>query len=114
MTFRVIITEQAEEEMQASHDWWAENRSKLQADRWYAGLAKAIAELAENPERHGKSRESEQFDYELRDLLFGLGRRPSHRAVFAIRNDVVVVLTIRHRAQKDLSPEDIESEQHPQ
>src|SRR6266700_2950413 len=56
MSFRVAITEQAEREMQSAFNWWAQHRSKRQADRWYAGLAKAIAALAENPQRHGDSR----------------------------------------------------------
>ena len=107
MSLRIVITEQAEREMQSAFDWWAEHRSKRQADRWYAGLAKAIADLSENSKRHGHSRESNHFAYEIRDLLFGLGRRPTHRAVFTIRGEEVVVLTVRHVAQEDLSPEDI-------
>jgi plasmid stabilization system protein ParE len=107
MKLRVAITEPAEREMQSAFNWWAENRSKGQADRWYAGLAKAIADLSENPERHSQSRERDRFPYEIRDLLFGLGRRPTHRAVFTIRGEEVVVLTVRHVAQQDLSPDDI-------
>ena len=107
MSLRVIITEQAEREMQSAFNWWAEHRSKRQADRWYARLAEAIAGLSENPERHGQSRERDRFAYEIRDLLFGLGRRPTHRAVFAIRGEEVVVLTVRHVGQRDLSPDDI-------
>ena len=107
MSRRVVITEQAEREMQSAFAWWAEHRSKRQADRWYAGLAKSIANLSENAERHSQSRERDRFAYEIRDLLFGLGRRPTHRAVFAIRGEEVVVLTIRHVAQQDLSPDDI-------
>jgi plasmid stabilization system protein ParE len=109
MSFRVVITEQAEREMQSALNWWAEHRSKTQADRWYFGLAKAIADLSEKPERHGQSRERDRFAYEIRDLLFGIGRRPTHRAVFAIRGEEVVVLTVRHVAQRDLSPDDIAS-----
>jgi len=109
MSRRVVITQQAEREMQSAFDWWAEHRSKLQADRWYAGLAKAIANLSENAERHGQSRERDRFAYEIRDLLFGSGRRPTHRAVFTIRGEEVVVLTVRHVAQPDLSPDDIAS-----
>jgi plasmid stabilization system protein ParE len=107
MNFRVVITEQAEREMQSVFGWWAAHRSKTQADRWYVGLAKAIADLSESPERHGQSRERDRFAYEIRDLLFGTGRRPTHRAVFAIRDEEVVVLTVRHVAQRDLSPDDI-------
>jgi plasmid stabilization system protein ParE len=109
MSLRVVISEQAEREMQSAFNWWAEHRSKPQADRWYAGLAKAIADLSENPERHGQSGERDRFADEIRDLLFGLGRRPTHRVVFAIRREEVVVLTVRHVAQKGLTPADIEN-----
>jgi plasmid stabilization system protein ParE len=107
MSFRVVITEQAESEMQSAFNWWAVHRSKSQADRWYAGLAKAIADLSENPEKHSQSRETDRFAYDIRDLLFGLGRRPTHRAVFAVRGTDVVVLTVRHVAQRDLLPDDV-------
>ena len=107
MTLRVVITEQAEHEMQSAFNWWADHRSKRQADRWYAGLAKAIADLSENADRHCQSRERDRFAYEIRDLLFGLGRRPTHRAIFTILGEQVVVLTVRHVSQKDLSPHDI-------
>ena len=108
MSFLVVITEQAEREIKSAYDWWAEHRSKRQADRWYNGISKAIAELSENPDRHGESRESDSFSYEIRDLLFGIGRRPTHRAVFTIRGNEVVVLTVRHTAQRDISPKEIE------
>jgi hypothetical protein len=36
------------------------------------------------------------------------GRRPTHRAVFAIRGEGMVVLAVRHLAQQDLSPDDVE------
>lgn len=51
MNFRVTITEQAEGEIQYAFNWWAKNRSKSEADRWYAALTKAIAELSENPKK---------------------------------------------------------------
>src|SRR5581483_9283326 len=107
MTFRVVITAQAEREMQRAFDWWAEHRSKSEADRWYIAFRNAIAELAHAPARHSQSRESHRFAYEIRDLLFGLGRRPTHRAVFTIRGEEVVVLAVRHVAQRDISPGDI-------
>jgi hypothetical protein len=32
MSHRVVITEQAERDMQSAYNWWAEHRSKAQAD----------------------------------------------------------------------------------
>ena len=110
MTYHVEITEFAERDMRSAHRWWADNRSKHQADRWYTGFANEIASLSVNPERQPQSRESHWFGIELRDLVFGTGRRPTHRAVFTIRGDSVVVLTIRHLAQADLSAEDVAME----
>ena len=71
-------------------------------------MAKAVATLSENPERNSQSRERDRFAYEIRDLMFGVKGRPTHRAVFTIRGEEVVVLAVRHLAQRDLAPEDIE------
>ncbi len=71
------------------------------------GFARAIRSLAKDPERHAPAYESETFRYELRQLNYGLGRRPTHRAVFTIREDTVVILRIRHLAQDELSPGDV-------
>ena len=45
--------------------------------------------------------------FEIRQLVYGLGRKRTHRAIFTIRPDQVVVLTIRHLAQSDLGSEDL-------
>ncbi len=52
------------------------------------------------------SRESDDFPFETRDLYFGIGRRPTHRAVFTICHDKVLVIAIRHLAQRDLALDD--------
>jgi plasmid stabilization system protein ParE len=70
-------------------------------------VTKAIEDLSGNPERHGLSRENDSFVYEIRDPLLGIGRRPTHRAVFTIRAEEVVVLAVRHVAQQDLESDDV-------
>ena len=75
--------------------------------RWYAGFSEAIAGLAENPERCPLAPENGRFPYEIREQHYGLGLRPTHRAVFTIRPDIVLVLTIRHVAQADLAEGDL-------
>lgn len=107
MTYRVVLTRQADFELEAAADWWALHRSRAQAARWYAGFSDAIAALAENPERCPLARENGLFPYEIRELYYGLGPRPTHRAVFTMRPDVVLVLAIRHAAQADLAEGDL-------
>jgi plasmid stabilization system protein ParE len=42
----------------------------------------------------------------IRQLLFGLGRRVTHRFVFAIDDDAVIVLRVRHTSQDALSADE--------
>lgn len=107
MTYRVILTERADRELEHAVDWWAENRSVDQAARWYAGFSDAIASLATDPQRSPLAPENDRFPCELRELHYGLGSRPTHRAVFTIRPDMVLILTIRHGAQAELEEEDL-------
>jgi plasmid stabilization system protein ParE len=107
MTYRVLLTERARRDLETGCTWWAQNRSHEQARRWYNGFAAAIGSLKTSPEKHARAQESEALPYELRQLNYGVGRRPTHRAVFMIRADVVVVLRVRHLAQDHLSPNDL-------
>ncbi|MBI2825645.1 MAG: type II toxin-antitoxin system RelE/ParE family toxin [Planctomycetia bacterium] len=93
--------------MEAAYAWWSKNRSAEQAVRWYNAFADAIRSLSQNPERCALSFESVAFRFEIRDLVFGVGKRPTHRAVFSIRGNMVVVVAVRHLAQKELQPEDV-------
>ena len=106
MKYLVVLTDRAHADLEAAHSWWAENRSRAQADLWYSKIADAIESLADQPERFSLSYESSRFPFPLRALRFGVGKRPTHRAVFTIRANMVLVLSIRHLAQQDLTPDD--------
>jgi plasmid stabilization system protein ParE len=75
-----------------------------QALRWLDGFEQAIAALCENPEKHGLAREDGLYDlpFQVRQLLYGIGKKQTHRAVFEVRGDTVYVVAIRHLAQRDL------------
>ena len=46
--------------------------------------------------------------FPVRELLYGLGKRNSHRILYTIRSDTVVyLLAIRHVSQNDLTFEDL-------
>jgi plasmid stabilization system protein ParE len=107
MIYRIVVTEKAQQDLESACEWWAQNRSLEQAQRWYAGFAAAIRSLAQDPERCPRAQESESLRYELRQLHYGLGRRPTHRAVFTIRKRTVLILRVRHLAQDEISPGDL-------
>lgn len=108
MTFRLVFTAQAFEELHEAADWWAANRNEHQAREWLEGCKSALALLTHNPEAHSKIRESAAFPVELRQKLYGLKSKPTHRAVFEIRGDEVIVHAVRHLAREDLTVDDLE------
>lgn len=106
MTYNVVITPEASRQMEAAAGWWARERSEEQARQWYAGIRGAVATLAEWPERHPLAAEHADFGHELRELHYGLGRRATHRVIFTITKQSVVVIAVRHAAQDRLQPDD--------
>lgn len=107
MNLPVIILPEAEENILAVAKWWAENRSVEQAERWYDGILDAIDSLEINPDRCPPARENAKFPYDIRELHFGLGSHPTHRVIYTVRPDSVVVLSVRHAAQQDLAEDDL-------
>lgn len=107
MTYRVTILPLAKRQLLEQALWWSEKRSAEQAFRWLEGFELALNTLAKNPERCGIARENDAFNIVIRELHYGLGKKPTHRAVFEIRNDEVIIHSIRHLAQRDLTPNDL-------
>ena len=107
MTYEVFLTDKAARQLESAARWWAENRSVDQAQRWYDGFLAAIRSLAKNPAQFPLAPESDSFPFETRQLVYGLTRRKTHRAIFAVRPDRVVVYAVRHLAQDEITPDDL-------
>ena len=106
MTYAVKLLPRAKIQLCNSALWWAEHRSTEQAVRWLAGFEAALQLLAHNPERWPLASESDAVPFEIREMTYGLGRHKTHRAVFEIRQQEVVVYAIRHLAQDSLNHDD--------
>ena len=107
MRYVVDVTPKATRQLDAARNWyWRQDRQI--ADAWYLGFRAAILSLEADPERHGQCRESHRLPGAFRELLYGSGRRKTHRAVFRIVGNRVEVVAIRHLAQRDLRSEDIQ------
>lgn len=105
MSRQVLVTRQAAADLSAAYDWWAQHRSAEQALRWHQAIVAAISDLAENAERQPLAAENSRFAYEIRQLAFGLSKHPTHRVIFTIRPDAVVVIRVRHLAQDFIQPD---------
>jgi plasmid stabilization system protein ParE len=106
MSRKVAIADRAYEELDAACAWWSEHRSPEQALRWYNGFVRALRGLADTYGKCGLATENEEFPFEIRQMTYGLDRKATHRAIFTIRPDLVLVLRVRHLAQEAISPED--------
>lgn len=72
------------------------------ADRWFRGLVQAIYSLEELPERCPVIPEQAAFPFELRHLIYF-----SHRIIFGIERERVLVYRVYHGAQRGLTAIDL-------
>lgn len=102
----VVFTRRAEADFDEAYQWYA-TRSLSATANWLDAAERAIEQLESAPEQLPRASESDRFPIAMRQIAFGAGRKPTHRLVFAIRPDRVVVYAIRHLAQRELSPDDL-------
>ena len=100
--FKVKITETATTDIDEAFAWWSENRSEDQAKRWYKEIKLAIGSLKRMPERCPAVPETKVSIAGVKALHAGIGKHPTHRIVFVIDSDYVVILRVRHHGQDAL------------
>ena len=106
MVFQVEITATATAQIEKAYRWYRERNPEF-ADRWFRGLMNTIATLQDKPQRCALAVEHEIFREEVRQLLYGKAKN-AYRVLFAIRDDTVYALYVRHSAQAPLTLNDIE------
>ena len=91
--YRVIVTPSAQDDIRKAHEWIAAENPGY-ARTWLDGLREKILGLETLPESHALAPESDAFDRDIRQLLYGRG--PPSRIFFAIDGSTVQVLHVRH------------------
>lgn len=105
MAYRVEVTREAQTEALEAFIWKGEHQSVEAATDWYNGLMETLYSLEEMPRRCALAPENEDFDQEIRQLLYGR-RRDQYRILFTIREAIVYILHIRHGAMDRLKPDE--------
>ena len=98
MTYTVLITDPALDELNEAYDWLLE-RTPQHAPIWFNRIVDAMLSLDTNPARCplvGKPVEGER---EVRQLLYG-DKSHAYRILFNIRGPNVHVLHIRHASRE--------------
>jgi toxin ParE1/3/4 len=101
MTHKVRLTSETYDEIARISDHIAED-SPANARQWRLALLERLRSLRYFPERHEIAYPATAVGRDIRHTFFG-----TYRVLYAIENDTVVVLTVRHGARKPQSPEEV-------
>jgi plasmid stabilization system protein ParE len=75
MKYRIMVSSLAEAEIDNVFLQVSKFTSPIQASQWYSGLLQAIDSLSQFPRRCPLARENDYSSQEIRQLLYGRGRR---------------------------------------
>ena len=106
MTYRVELTEQAEHDVDHILGWIS-NRSPQGAATWSRRFDKVLSKLRTSPDRGQLPPENNDHDAEIRHIVFKTRRGRPYRAVFVIRDDMVLVLHVRGPGQDIMRPDEL-------
>ncbi len=101
--YQVIIQPAEQKAMEETYLWFSKDSSR-KAIIWLKGLYKAILSLENMPSRCSLAFESNFFDEEVRQFIYGKGRN-AYRILFTIIDDSVQILFVRHTSQKPIIDE---------
>ena len=105
MTYRVIITPEAETDLRKTYRYIRSHAPRAALD-WIKRARQSARSLAHHPERCPLAPESASFDEPIRELLFGTGNRGTYRFLFAVIDKCVYILHIRHGSMLPLDPDE--------
>jgi plasmid stabilization system protein ParE len=97
LKYEVILQPTAEADIESAYLYLRREASPEVANRWYNALLDSMDTLEEMPHRCPLAPESQFFPEEIRHLLI----RP-YRVLFAVINDTVRILHVRHMSRSSL------------
>src|SRR5437660_12710683 len=104
--YEVRLSEPAEIEIEAAY-LGRMRFGQPAADRWYAGLARALESLSQLPRRCPVAPESDVLGGEVRQMIYGQGRG-AYRVLYRVLEPeegspgIVRILHVRHAARQHL------------
>ena len=107
MTLAVYITSRAWRDADEIFDW-LRLRSEAGATAWIEAFLAAANGLADAYDAFGFSAEGKELGHEVRERLFKTRAGANYRALYQVRESIVIVLRVRGPGQPPLSPDELE------
>lgn len=105
MTYEVVVTAVAKQNLRTAYLWAAE-RAPNTAGLWLERFEAELQTIANFPERFQIAPENALVEHEIRQLIFGR-RQGAYRALFTIVGDEVQILHIRRAVRDWAGPDDL-------
>ena len=105
MTYKVVVTGAAKQDLRSAYLWAAE-RAPDTAALWLQRFEAELQTLTHFPDRFQLAPENALVESEIRQLIFGR-RKSAYRALYTIVGDQVQILHIRRAARNWAKSEDL-------
>ncbi len=106
MTYKVYLLPSAKKDLQHIIGYLHE-RSPKGAHAWQLAFEAALEKLANHPLRYRLAPESEAFDIQLRQILFGTKRGYRYRMIYRVDDDRVTIYRLRGKGQAPLRQDNL-------
>lgn len=107
MAYKVLVTGPAKDDIWQNYRWCDEHRSHKQAARWFIEIDELIAALSLKADRHQLATELGLRTLSVHQVSFGIGRRPTHRVLYGIVGETVVVNRVRSLKQDGIEASEL-------
>ena len=107
MSYNIVLTARAEADLDRIYERLSQGIAKGAA-RWYQSFWRAVERLKTHPFSFVLAFEHDQFEEELRHLLFGTRHGRTYRALFVVRGEVVIIVAGRWPGERPMKPGDID------
>lgn len=107
MTFRVLLTDKADADVDSILRWFHDQRATEAGRRWFAQLMDRLDTLEQHPDRCPLAAESEDVGLDVRELLVGR-RRYKYRILFTVSERNVTILRVWHSSRDAITRKDLD------
>ena len=107
MSFRVEFETEARRDIEKESRYLRREVGARAENRWRSQVDRFLIQLETDPHRYARAEEADDLQRDLRELIIGKKRGTTHRVLFTIRGNLVVVHRIRQAAQDRLNDDDL-------